>query len=101
MIYNYEIKQTPSFEIELENIYRYLFFTLNEQNTAKNLLKTVIQKIHSLQYFPERFPHISDFKNRNLRKLPINNYIVIYEVNNQTRTSFYSTYFSRFTKLFQ
>lgn len=100
MIYNYEIKQTPSFEIELQNIYRYLCFTLQEPNTAEHFLKTVIDKIYSLQYFPERCSQVSNFRNRNLRKLYINNYLVIYEVKKEIRSSFHSTYFSLFSRLF-
>lgn len=100
-MYKYTIRQTTSFEVELENIYRYLAFSLKEPNTAKKYLNTIIEKIYSLQFFPERYSKIHNFKNRNIRKMPVNNYLVIFEVVNDTRSSFYSTYFSRFTKLFQ
>lgn len=94
MIYKYIIRQTTSFEIELEDIYRYLAFTLKEPNTAEKYLNMIIKRIYSLQYFPERYSRIHNFKNRILRKMPINNYLVIYEVDNNTRSSFYFTYFS-------
>ena len=94
MTYKYIIRQTTSFEIELENIYRYLAFTLKEPNTAEKYLNMIIKRIYSLQYFPERYSKIHNSKNRILRKMPINNYLIIYEVDNNTRSSFYFTYFS-------
>ena len=90
----YEIIQTHSFEQELDFIYNYIRFNLKEPTTAIRLYDNVIFKILSLQYFPERCPKIPTYKNNNIRKLLINNYIIIYEVNSNTRSSFYSTYFS-------
>lgn len=95
MIYvKYTIKPTPLFEKELENIYKYITFKLQAPITANNLYNKVVKDIYSLEQFPERYPKISCYKNRNLRKLLINKYVVIYEVNNNTRTSFYFTYIS-------
>lgn len=96
MIYikRYIINQTPSFEKELESIYKYLAFKLKEPLTAKNFYNKIIKEIYSLQHFPERYMKISSYKNknRNIRRLPINQYIIIYEVNNNTRTSLHLTY---------
>ena len=96
MIYNYKIRQTKQFELELRNLYNYLLFYLQEPITAERNLRKIIDKIYSLQYSPERFPKIitNNKDDRNLRKLSINNYIIIYEVNNKIRSSFYLTYFS-------
>lgn len=95
-IKQYQIKQTPMFEQELEDIYRYLTIKLKEPNIAINFYKKVMKKIYSLKCLPERYARIYDFRNksRDLRKLFINDYIVIYEIDNDTRTNFHSTYFS-------
>ena len=86
MIYNYEIKQTKQFELELRNIYNYLLFHFQEPITAEKNLRNIIEKVYSLQYYPERFPRITTYNhdNYNLRKLSVKNYIVIYQVNNDT-----------------
>ena len=99
---SYIVKQTSPFENELELIYRYLAFKLKEPNTAKRFYRNVISKLNSLQYFPERYTKISNFENksRNLRKLLIDNYLIIYEVLNDARRSYYITYFSFNSKLF-
>lgn len=85
MIYinEYTIKPTPSFEIELENAYRYIAYKLKEPITAKRFYNKVIKEIYSLQYFPERYVKINNYKdkNRNLRKILIDKYVIIYEVN--------------------
>ncbi len=101
-INKYTIKPSPTFEKELKRIYKHLAFKLKEPVIAQKFYERVIKEIYSLQYFPERYAKISNYKNktRNLRKLLINNYIIIYEVNKDTRPSFYFTYISFKSKLF-
>ncbi len=55
-------------------------------------------KILSLQYLPERYSRIfkSKFKNRNLRKLLINNFVIIYEVRNDTYQIFILHIFNKY-----
>lgn len=96
----YSIIHTPSFEKELKEIIRYITFNLNEHITSKKFYNNLLTRIYSLQYFPERYSKINH-RNKILRKLPIHKYIVIYEVDNHTRASFYSTYFSWKSKLFK
>lgn len=50
-IKQYIISQTPPFENELEIIYKYISFKLNEPNTANEFYHKTIQKIYSLQYY--------------------------------------------------
>lgn len=100
MEYKYKINQTNKFENELRNIFDYLYFNLKEPRTAENMLKLIINKIYSLQYFPEKYPKLNNSPNKNLRKLYVKNYIIIYEVNHLIRSNFYFTYFSLFTRLF-
>ena len=97
MVYiKYTVHLTPSFESELEKIYRYLRFNLNNPSVAQKFYNIIIKKAYSLQQYPERHSKILGFKleNKNLRKLPIKNYIIIYEVDNNTRSSFHPTYIS-------
>ena len=98
----YTIKHSPSFEKELNNIYRHILFKLKEPMIASKLYDKIKNTIISLEYFPERYMKISNFnhKDRNMRKLIIEKYIIIYEVNKNIRRSFYLTYFSLNSKLF-
>lgn len=96
----FSIIQTPSFEKDLNETLNYIAFKLNEPITSKKFYNKLSNKIFSLQYSPERYAKIN-YKDKVLRKLPLRKYIVIYEVDNNTRTSFSSTYFSWKSKLFK
>lgn len=80
----YIVNPTPSFEKNMEEIYNYIFFKLKEPNIANKLYKLVIKEISSLQYSPERYSRVLYNKNRNIRKLLVKKYIIIYEVDNNT-----------------
>ena len=71
----YNIKTTKAFEEELLDIYSYI-----------------------VEYLPERYSRIfkSKFKNRNLRKLLINNFVIIYEVRNDTYQIFILHIFNKY-----
>lgn len=98
----FTIFQTADFEEELENIIYYFRKKLKEPIIAEKFYNDVINKILSLCFMPERYMKIdiSKDKHRNIRKLPIKDYLIIYEVNKNNRTSFYLTYFSLHSKLF-
>lgn len=98
----YKVNQTSPFENELKSIYMYLAFKIKEPNIATKFVKNVLKTLYSLEYLPERYARISNFnnKNRNLRRIFIDNYVIIYEVLNDTRRSCCITYFSFNSKLF-
>ena len=93
----YTIFLTTTFKEELNEIIYYIKYNLKEPSIAKNLYKKIINEISSLQFMPFRHKLI-EYKNNNskntLRKFLINNYVIIFEVKKELRTSFYSTYFS-------
>lgn len=81
----YLIVGSESFEFELQKIYNYTLFYLKEPTIAKNLYYKIITSLYSLQSFPERYPKLTNYssqKNLNIRKLLIENYIILYEVDN-------------------
>ena len=93
----YKILPTTTFKEELEEIIYYIKYNLKEPLIAKNLYKKIINEISSLQFMPERHKLIEDKNNnlqRNLRKILINNYVIIFEIKKELRSNFYSTYFS-------
>ena len=92
----YTVLPTYTFKEELKNITSYFKYKIKESLLTKRFYKNVSNKIKSLEFMPERYTRISDLKNknRNIRKLLIDNYTIIYEVINDTRTSLYFTYIS-------
>ena len=84
-------------ETQAENIIKhYIKNHLKEKNIAINVVKRILNSILDLSYLPEKHVRVQIFneKTKNVRKMSVNNYLVIYEVKLDTRTSFYSTYFS-------
>lgn len=84
----YKIIWSQNFKLEQKKIYNYTFFNLNEPLVVKELQSKIITSLYSLQTFPERYPkveHYSSQKKLNIRKLLIENYVVLYEVDNDLR----------------
>lgn len=95
-IKKYKIIWSPHARDDLRNIKYYIKNYLKEKNTANNVVKRILNSILDLSYLPEKHVKVQIFneKTNNIRKMPITNYLVIYEVNHDTRSSIYSTYFS-------
>lgn len=92
----YKITWSPNANKDLENIHFYIEYYLQEKNTANNVVKKLLKSILNLSYSPEKYVKIQDFddKTKNIRRMPVDNYSIIYEVDNNTRTSHNFTYFS-------
>jgi len=84
LIDKYTILLTWTFEKEFEEILIYIKYKLKEPKIAKKIYKKVISEINSLQFMPERYKRvqIKSDKAQNIRKMIINNYVIIYEVDN-------------------
>lgn len=99
----YNIGWADTFKQELRDIRHYLIFSLEVPKTANRIYLKIIKSILSLSFFPERYPKIygsKRYKDKILRKLVINNYIILFTVDNNTRTSLYLTYLPWKTKLY-
>lgn len=79
----YKVNLTSQFSEELEEI---LYFFPYYQSARKKLFFEIRNTISTLSVFPERYHKINKFKKvrtENIRKLPINKFIMIYEVDNK------------------
>lgn len=77
----YSVIMQPQFLEELEVI---LYFFQDRYSTKRKVYAEVRNTVYSLSIFPERYSKINNnFNTKNIRKLPINKYVVIYEVNNE------------------
>lgn len=88
----YNIIWSQEFKEELESIYNYICNKLKEKDIADNLYNQIINQIFSLKYYRERYQRLTIEKYENIRRLIVNNYIIIYKINDIFRTSLYSTY---------
>lgn len=90
LINRYTILPTASFKKELNEIVYYLKNKLKEPKIAKRFYKNVIKNMNSLSFMPERYKRIEEVYNRkkNLRRMLVNNYVIIYEVKKDTSQVF-------------
>lgn len=87
----YTIIHMPQFRKELDSVEYYLSHILYSPLAADHLLNKITNLISKLDLFPERYSRVfipNKFQNRNLRKIPIDNYIIIYEVDNYSHEVF-------------
>ncbi len=85
---NYSVYLTESFEEEFRNIIFYIHSILKEPIISQKIYIKILNHLYSLNTFPERYPRIENLKNLNIRKLHIDNYIVIYEIANNSKEIF-------------
>lgn len=77
----YSVILQPQFFEELDVI---LYFFQDSHMSKRKIYTEVRNTVSSLSIFPERYSKINDkFNTKNVRKLPINKYVVIYEVDNE------------------
>ena len=94
----YKIILHQLFEEELEEMVYYIMYILKEPRIAEKFHKRIIEKVLSLEYFPEGYPKVY-YNNSNIRKVFVKNYIIIYEVLKSKRRSPHFTYLSFKSKL--
>ena len=86
MTYSIEIKESAW--SDLKEIYNYIAGELMEPATAKAQYLRIEKAIFSLDSMPERCRRYEKdpWKSRNLRVMPVDNYIVFYLVDNENKT---------------
>lgn len=78
----YSVKLMSRALRDLDGIYRYIAKTLLEPGTAQALTERIADQITSLEYMPFRCPERTRgvYANRGYRQLLVENYTVIYRV---------------------
>jgi toxin ParE1/3/4 len=85
----YDVKITSQARHDLKLIYEYIANELMSPATAEKQYSRIENAIFTLDHMPERFRQYEKepWRSRNLRVMPINNYIVFYTVDNENRTT--------------
>jgi len=82
----YDVTLTEQARHDMRTIYEYIADTLMEQTVAEKQLTHIENAVYSLEEMPERFRRYEKepWRSRNLRVMPVNNYVVLYTVNNKS-----------------
>ncbi len=85
---NYEVRLTTEAENDLRGIFEYIAFELQSPQNAAGQLDRLEQSIMSLDQMPERFRvyEKEPWHSRDLRIMPVDNYLVIYIPKNEEQT---------------
>ncbi|MCD8326812.1 MAG: type II toxin-antitoxin system RelE/ParE family toxin [Lachnospiraceae bacterium] len=80
----YDIVYSAEALNDLENIYCYIAFDLMSPDTAENQVNRIRKSIRCLDLFPDGFVQVDwePWKSMGMRKLPIDNYIAYFLINN-------------------
>ncbi len=85
---SYEVTLTPEAKHDLREIYRYIAVELQSEQNANGQLDRLEENILKLDEMPERF-RVYDrepWRSRNLRVMPVDNYLVFYIPDHQVKT---------------
>lgn len=82
----YEVIITDQAEIDLKEIYEYIFYELLSPDNAAGQLDRLEKHIIELEKFPEKFRLYEDepWHSRGLRVMPVDNFLVFYVPNKNT-----------------
>ena len=85
---NYEVRLTTEAENDLRGIFEYIAFELQSPQNAAGQLDRLEQSIMSLDQMPERFRvyEKEPWHSRDLRIMPVDNYLVFYIPNHEEQT---------------
>ena len=86
----YKIKIAVKARRDIREIHTYVVNKLQENSIADNLISKIETEILSLKNMPLRYALEQDeqLKNRNLRKIIMDNYLIFYTVREKSRTVF-------------
>ena len=85
---SYEVALTPEAKHDLREIYRYIAVELQSEQNANGQLDRLEENILKPDEMPERF-RVYDrepWRSRNLRVMPVDNYLVFYVPDHQVKT---------------
>lgn len=79
---NYEVYISKVAKNDIVNIYNYIKINLMSPDAAINKVRKIESSIEDLNFMPERYERVGleGLEYENIRRLMVNNYIVIYKV---------------------
>lgn len=84
----YTVRYSPAAKDDLRGISSYILYTLQSPQAAKHLTTKIRSEIRALSAMAERYPLVDwePWASMNMRKVPVGNFIVFYQINTETFT---------------
>lgn len=85
---SYSVVYSPEAVDDLREIYSYIAFTLLVPETAEKQVNRIRKEIRSLDFMPSRYSLVDwePWKSMGMHKVPVDNFVVYYTVNADSRT---------------
>nr|WP_296011906.1 type II toxin-antitoxin system RelE/ParE family toxin [uncultured Blautia sp.] len=85
---SYSIVYSPEAMDDLREIYSYIAFTLLVPETAQKQVNRIRKEVRSLDFMPSRYSLVDweSWKSMGMHKVPVDNFVVYYTVNDDSRT---------------
>nr|WP_326184422.1 type II toxin-antitoxin system RelE/ParE family toxin [uncultured Oscillibacter sp.] len=79
----YHVYYSPEAKADLRAVYSYIAFSLHAKIAAKAQTNRIREEIRSLSFMPEKYAQVDwePWHSQGVRKVPVDNYIVYYLVN--------------------
>ncbi len=88
MSVSYSVVCSPEAMDDLKEIYAYIAFTLMVQETAEKQVNRIRKEVRSPDFMPSRYSLVDwePWKSMGMHKVPVDNFVVYYTVNDDSRT---------------
>ncbi len=85
---SYSVVYSPEAMDDLREIYTYIAFTLMVPESAEKQVNRIRKEVRSLDFMPSRYSFVDwePWKSMGMHKVPIDNFVVYYTVNDDSRT---------------
>jgi toxin ParE1/3/4 len=79
---DWHVNITLQAENDIDEIYRYIAYSLEEPGNAWSQIKRIREQIYKLDKMPDRFPIIDEepWRSRGVRRINIDNYAAFYVI---------------------
>lgn len=84
----YKVSYSPAAQDDIRAIYTYIAFELEAEQAARGQVDRIRDAVRKLDTMPERHETVGwePWSSMGMRKLPVDNYIVFYVVDNDDKT---------------
>ena len=85
---SYSVVYSPEAVDDLREIYSYIAFTLLVPETAEKQVNRIRKEVRSFDFMPSRYSLVDwePWKSMGMHKVPVDNFVVYYTVNDDSRT---------------
>ena len=87
-MYKYSVEYTPGSDLDIIEIYDYIYYTLKNPLSAEKIITKIRQKCNSLAVYPRGYAVRLSSNGLDFRFAHISSYTIVYHIDNDSRKVF-------------